>query len=178
MPVPNAKGIKMAFDDALKTYEQVGPEFAVNHVIERDGLSATDIALAWLVPEALAAKSEMTKSEKTHFDAEMKAKEVAKKEAAKEEKAAEKEEAATSSVRKLDTAEAGSNRLKGDGSDDNKPTGDANPHDIDANSDPSARAAASKNATVAGPAGGDLNPKDGSDKKPPVGGDVAPAPKK
>lgn len=153
MPQPNAKAVKAMFEDALKTYEEVGPEFAVRHVIERDGFTAEDIALAWLVPEALDAKSQMTKSEKATFDAEMKARDVARK---------EEKKAAKAEGREVDTTVSG----------------DVDPHDIDSASSTTERAAASGKTTTAGPAGGDLNPHDGGEKKPPVGGDVAKAPKK
>lgn len=73
MPAPNAKQVKKLFDDAAKTYEKLGPEYAVRHVIETHSLSAEDVALAWLAPEALDNKSSLTKEEKAQFDASNKA---------------------------------------------------------------------------------------------------------
>ena len=147
MPTPNAEAIKAQFEEALDTYKDNGPGFAVRHVIKHNSLTAEDVALAWFAPEVLDEQSTMTESEQKQFDAQMKAKEKA-------------------------TADVDSDAADAD------EDADSNTDDIDGTSSPSDRAAATKKATIAGPAGGDLNPKDGGEKKPAVGGDVAKAPVK
>jgi hypothetical protein len=149
MPAPTAKAVKALFDDALKTYKDLGPEYAVRHIINTHSLSVEDVALAFLAPDALDAKSSMTAAEKKQFDADMKA---VKANQAEREKADEPPAAISGAP-----AKAG---------------------EINADSSPEERAAASATSDVAGPAGGDLNPRDGGEKKPPVGGDYAKPPKK
>lgn len=164
MPVPNSKSLKAQFDDAMKTYKENGPGFAVRHVIESNGLTAEDVALAWLSPSTLDEQSMMTDREKEQFDADM----------------AAQEEAAQNKVQPDREAAADAHVLNPDSGKEPIVGGDANPNDIDGKSSTSERlTATAKNKTqAAGPAGGDLNPNDGGEKKPPVGGDVAKAPKK
>lgn len=78
MPTPNSKAILEQFKDALDTYAENGPGFAVRHVIETNGLTAEDVALAFLVPEALDEQSMMTEQEMKHYEAEKQADEDAK----------------------------------------------------------------------------------------------------
>lgn len=132
MPAPNSKQLKAEFDDAAKTYKDLGPDFAVRHVIEKHSLSAEDIALAWLAPEALDAKSSLTEDEKKQFDAQT---------------AADKKQAA-----------ADAKAAKDAGDNEDAPERAMAPKDAPSKSDFSGQK--------------DMNPADGGNKMPPVGGGV------